>query len=168
MTWNVLRCSRCGLVVEHVSPCRSVAGVVLLGLLSAEAGSAHQGWEEWWNCERVKESSVHVVSVLVCFKNQWRPKHRVSITVLRGRLFTWASILVLSHCVTLWKVLYLDMCPLGLQALHAGQNLLLVSSQSNTHLSQFTARKTRKRKRESSTLSRWIKKHILWMPRAEV
>lgn len=44
----------------------------------------------------------------------------------------------------MWKLLYLDMCPLGLQALHAGQNLLLVTSQSHTHLSQFTIRKTRK------------------------
>lgn len=51
--------------------CLSVASImviVLLGLLSAKAGSAHQGWEEWWNCAKVKESSVHVVSISVCLK----------------------------------------------------------------------------------------------------
>lgn len=62
--------------------------------------------------------------------------HYNSISV--GKLFTGASILALSHCVFMWKLLYLDMRPLGLQALHAGQNLLLVAGQSHTHLSQFT------------------------------
>lgn len=28
----------------------------------------HQRRSEWWNCERVNETSVHVVSVLLCFK----------------------------------------------------------------------------------------------------
>lgn len=36
--------------------------------LSADVGSAHRGREEWWNCERVKESSVHVVSISVCLE----------------------------------------------------------------------------------------------------
>lgn len=65
-------------------------------------------------------------------------------TISVRKLFTGASILALSHCVFIWKLLYLDMCPLGLQALHAGQNLLLMASQSHTHLNQFTTRKTRK------------------------
>lgn len=55
-----------------------------------------------------------------------------------GKLFTGASILALSHCVFMWKLLYLDVRSLGLQALRARQNLLLVSGQSHTHLSQFT------------------------------
>lgn len=62
--------------------------------------------------------------------------HYDSISV--GKLFTGASILALSHCVFLWKLLYLDVCPLGLQALHAGQNLLLVAGKTHTHLSQLT------------------------------
>lgn len=62
--------------------------------------------------------------------------HYNSISV--GKHFPGASILALSHCVFLWKLLYLDVRPLGLQALHAGQNLLLVAGQSHTHLSQFT------------------------------
>lgn len=65
-------------------------------------------------------------------------------TISVRKLFTGASILALSHCVFIWKLLYLDMCPLGLQALHAGQNRLLMASQSHTHLNQFTTRKTRK------------------------
>lgn len=68
--------------------------------------------------------------------------HYNSISV--GKLFTGASILALSHCVFMWKLLYLDVCPLGLQALRAGQNLLLVAGQSHTHLSQFTTRKIEK------------------------
>lgn len=44
-----------------------------------------------------------------------------------GKLFTGASILAPSHCVFMWKLLYLDMRPLGLEALHTGQNLLLVT-----------------------------------------
>ncbi|TNN78177.1 hypothetical protein EYF80_011682 [Liparis tanakae] len=44
-------------------------------------------------------------------------------------------------CVFMWELLYLDVRPLGLQALHARQNLLLVPGKSHTHLSQFTTRK---------------------------
>lgn len=68
------------------------------------------------------------------------PTHRVSITTP----FKWgnsshgASILALSHCVFLWKLLYLNVRPLGLQGLHAGQNLLLVAGKIHPHFSQFT------------------------------
>lgn len=68
--------------------------------------------------------------------------HYNSISV--GKRFTGASILALSHCVFMWKLLYLDVRPLGLQVLRAGQNLLLVAGQIHTHLSQFTARQTEK------------------------
>lgn len=66
--------------------------------------------------------------------------HYNSISV--GTLFTGATILDLSHCVFMRKLLYLNVRPLGLQALHAGQNLLLVAGQIHTHLSQFTTKKT--------------------------
>ncbi len=52
----------------------------------------------------------------------------------------------------MWKLLYLDVRPLGLQALHVGQNLLLVAGQSHTHLSQFTARENRKKCRQMYNL----------------
>lgn len=48
----------------------SIMVVVLLGLLSAKAGSARRAREEWWNCEEVKESSVHVVSNSMCLKSK--------------------------------------------------------------------------------------------------
>lgn len=64
-------------------------------------------------------------------------------SISEGKLFTGASILALSYCVFMWKLLYLDMRPLGLQALRAGQNLLLVAGQSHTHFSQFTTRQIR-------------------------
>lgn len=145
MTWNGLGCSWCGLVVGHVSLCCSVMVVVLLGLLSAKAGSAHRGWEEWWNCERVKESSVHVVSVSVCLKINGGQSteyplqlHFSGETLHRSIHFGSVSLYVE------WKLLYLDVRPLGLQALRAGQNLLLMAGQSHTHLRQFTTGKTEK------------------------
>lgn len=77
--------------------------------------------------------------------------HYNSISV--GKLFTGASILALSHCVFLWKLLYLDVCPLGLQALHAGQNLLLVAGKTHTHLSQLTARRTERKDKYNSLMT---------------
>ena len=50
--------------------------------------------------------------------------------------------MALSHCVFMWKLLYLDVRPLGLQALHAGQYLLLVAGKRHAHLGQFTTKET--------------------------
>lgn len=118
----------------------------IAGTLRAKARSAHQGWYKWGNCEKVKEASVHVVSILMCLKikkAQAQSLHHNSVAV--GKLLTGASSLTLSPRVSLMlKVLYLDVRPLGLQALHTGQNLLLVASQGHSHLSQFTRWKTQK------------------------
>lgn len=123
----------------------------IAGTLRAKARSAHQGWYKWGNCEKVKEASVHVVSILMCLKIQEAPSlHHNSVAV--GKLLTGASSLTLSPRVSLMlKVLYLDVRPLGLQALHTGQNLLLVASQGHSHLSQFTRWKTQKKYRQSIT-----------------
>ena len=49
------------------------------------------------------------------------------------------------------QLLYLDVRPLGLQALHTGQDLLLVAGQTHTHLSQLTGGRTgRPREQEQS------------------
>lgn len=45
----------------------------IAGTLRAKARSAHQGWYKWGNCEKVKEASVHVVSILMCLKIQEGP-----------------------------------------------------------------------------------------------
>lgn len=58
------------------------------------------------------------------------------------QLVAGASVLALSHGVFTRELLYLDMRPLGLQALDTGQNLLLVAGQSHAHLGQFAAGKT--------------------------
>lgn len=43
MIWDALHVA----LLLDMSLCCSIMVVVLLGLLSAEAGSAHRGWEEW-------------------------------------------------------------------------------------------------------------------------
>lgn len=63
---------------------------------------------------------------------------RIHFHFHRGDSLTGASSLTPSLCVFVRKLLYLNMRPLGLQALHIGQNLLLVAGQSHSHLSQFT------------------------------
>lgn len=122
--WNGLGCSRCGLVVGHVSSCCSIVVVVLLGLLSAEAGSAHQRWEEWWNCKRVKESSVHVVSISVCFKINGGPSTEYQLpfrsgnssqehpfwfcltVCLCGNCYTWTCVPWVCRLCTLDKIFF--------------------------------------------------------------
>lgn len=96
----------------------------------------HQRWSEWWNGKRMNETSVHVVSVSLCFKVS-----DDTFSALSFFFLFFPAILVPSYCVFLRKLLYLDMRPLGLQALNTGQNLLLVACQSHAHLGQLTARK---------------------------
>lgn len=87
----------------------------------------------------MKESSVHVVSIFESHKINGGSSTEYPLQLYFSRvLFTGASIVALSHCVFIWKLLYLNMCPLGLQALHTGQDLLLVAGQTHTHLSQLT------------------------------
>lgn len=84
----------------------------------------------------VKESSVHVVPISVCRKISGGPstEHPLQLHVVGETLHK----IRFHHCVFMWALLYLDVRPLGLQALHARQNLLLVPGKSHTHLSQFT------------------------------
>lgn len=90
--------------------------------------------------ERVDETNVRVVSVSLCFQ--------VNASLSTGyqtpfQLVAGASVLALSHGVFTRELLYLDVRPLGLQALDTGQNLLLVAGQSHAHLGQFAAGKMR-------------------------
>lgn len=63
----------------------------------------------------------------------------VSMGKLREEHPFWPS----SQCVSIGKLLYLDVGPLGLQALDTGEDLLLVTRQSHIHLNELTTEEDR-------------------------
>lgn len=73
---------------------------------------------------------------LSVFQSQWSTEYHLQQHCVLGNSSQEHPFCL--SAVSVWKLLYMDMSPLGLQALHAGENLLLVASQSYTHLSQFT------------------------------
>lgn len=127
----------------RVSLCCSVTVPVLLGLWvpkpmeDGKNGEAARGWRR----------RASMLSLSRCISKPVKARaqsiHHDSYSV--GKLQYRSLRFQLCLTVCFWgKLLYLDVRPLGLQVLHARQNLLLVPGKSHTHLSQFTTRKKEK------------------------
>lgn len=119
------------LVVGRVSLCCSVMVAVLLGRLSAEAASAHHRrmGRMVKTAKKVKESSVHVVSISECLKISGGPStehpfqlhlsgetlhrsnpFRLCLTVcLCGNCYTWTCVAWVCWLCTLDKIFF--WCP---------------------------------------------------------
>lgn len=73
----------------------------------------------------------------LCLSKKINPFHSGGETFGQECAFRLCLIVCLSA-----DMLYLDVCPLGMQALHTGQNLLLVAGQSHANLRQLTTNET--------------------------